>query len=180
MVAQLQEVFAEDWAFTTQEVLRGETWYPALSSAGGMLARGIRYGPDEDLGQMRLGLIGAIGAAQRSISIVTPYFIPDDALIAALNVAAMRGVNVNIVLPRKGNLRTVQWAMQATLWQVLEKGCRVWATPQPFDHTKLMTVDGMWCLIGSGNWDSRSLRLNFEFNVEVYDAGVGPTNRQPH
>jgi cardiolipin synthase A/B len=72
-------------------------------------------------------------------------------------------------LPRKGNLRTVQWAMQATLWQVLLGGCRVWLTPPPFDHSKLMTVDGMWTLLGSGNWDARSLRLNFEFNVEVYD-----------
>ena len=90
----------------------------------------------------------------------------------------MRGVEVNIVLPQKGNLRTVQWAMQATLWQVLEEGCRVWLTPPPFDHTKLMTVDGIWSLIGSGNWDARSLRLNFEFNVETYDARAGGTNRR--
>lgn len=172
VVAQLQEVFAEDWAFTTGEVLSGDLWYPPLDVAGNMLARGIRYGPDEDLGQMRLGLIGALGAAQRNVSIVTPYFIPDDGLIAALNVAAMRGVEVNIVLPSKGNLRTVQWAMQATLWQVLEKGCRVWAAPPPFDHSKLMTVDGAWALVGSGNWDARSLRLNFEFNVEIYDPGL--------
>lgn len=170
VVAQLQEVFAEDWAFTTAEVLTGELWYPPLQSAGTMLARGVRYGPDEDLGQMRLGLIGALGVAQNNVSIVTPYFIPDDALIAALNVAAVRGVEVNIILPKKGNLRTVQWAMQATLWQILQRGCRVWLTPPPFDHTKLMTVDGIWSLVGSGNWDARSLRLNFEFNVEVYDS----------
>ncbi len=103
---------------------------------------------------MRLGLIGALGVAQNKVSIVTPYFIPDDALIAALNVAAVRGVEVNIILPKKGNLRTVQWAMQATLWQVLLGGCRVWVTPSPFDHTKLMTVDGIWTLLGSGNWDA--------------------------
>ncbi len=172
VVAQLQEVFAEDWAFTTQEVLAGELWYPPLKAAGEMLARGIRYGPDEDLGLMRMGLIGALGVAQHEVTIVTPYFIPDDALIAALNVAAMRGVNVNIILPVKGNLRNVQWAMQATLWQILEKGCRVWLTPEPFDHSKLMVIDGIWSLIGSGNWDARSLRLNFEFNVEVYHRGL--------
>ncbi len=178
VVAQLQEVFAEDWAFTTQEVLHGEKWYPPLAPAGGMLSRGIRYGPDEDLGLMRLGLIGAIGAAQRSISIVTPYFIPDDALIAALNVASMRGVDVNVILPRRGNLRTVQWAMQATLWQVLEKGCRVWATPKPFDHTKLMTVDSVWSLIGSGNWDAQ---FAAEFRVQCGNVRRGPgrTDRRP-
>jgi cardiolipin synthase len=108
--------------------------------------------------------------AQRRVSIVTPYFLPDESLFAALNVAAMRGVEVDIILPRKGNLFTVQWATQAVLWHVLEHGCRVWVTPAPFDHTKLMVVDGLWSMIGSANWDARSLRLNFEFNVEVYDG----------
>ncbi len=91
----------------------------------------------------------------------------------------MRGVEVNIILPEKGNLTTVQWACEATLWQVLEHGCRVWATPQPFDHTKLMVVDGLWTLMGSGNWDPRSLRLNFEFNVEIYDAQLA-TRMEAH
>ena len=81
----------------------------------------------------------------------------------------MRGVEVDIILPRKGNLFTVQWATQAGLWHVLEHGCRVWATPEPFDHSKLMVVDELWTLMGSSNWDARSLRLNFEFDVEVYD-----------
>lgn len=62
----------------------------------------------------------------------------------------------------------MQWATQAMLWQVLIKGCRVWATPAPFDHGKLMLVDGHWALVGSANWDPRSLRLNFEFNVECH------------
>jgi cardiolipin synthase len=55
-------------------------------------------------------------------------------------------------------------------WQVLEHGCRIWLTPPPFDHTKLMVVDGGWTLLGSANWDARSLRLNFEYNVECYDT----------
>ncbi len=172
VVVQLMEVIAEDWAFTTKEILGGELWYPPPEPAGHMLARGIRYGPDEDHGKMRLMLIGAIGVAQKRINIVTPYFLPDDAIICALNVAAMRGVEVNIVLPERGNLTTVRWAMQAMLWQVLERGCKVWRTPEPFDHSKLMTVDGVWSLVGSGNWDPRSLRLNFEFNVEIYDRDL--------
>jgi cardiolipin synthase A/B len=169
VVLHLQEVFAEDWVFSTGEVLAGELWYPPLAEAGNQLARSISYGPDEDLGKIRLMLIGALGVAQRKVSIVTPYFLPDDGIIAALNVAAMRGVEVNIILPEHGNLMTVQWAAWATLWQVLERGCKVWLTPPPFDHSKLMVVDGMWTLMGSGNWDARSLRLNFEFNVEIYD-----------
>lgn len=55
------------------------------------------------------------------------------------------------------------------MWQILENGCRVWMSPPPFDHTKLMVVDRAWTLLGSANWDPRSLRLNFEFDVECYD-----------
>lgn len=110
--------------------------------------------------------------AQHRLRIMTPYFLPDQALITALNVAAMRGVQVDIVLPSQSNLRLVQWATWAMLWQVIERGCRIWLTPPPFEHTKLMTVDDGWLLLGSGNWDARSLRLNFEFNVECYDRAL--------
>jgi cardiolipin synthase len=91
------------------------------------------------------------------------------ALIASLNMAAMRGVRVDIILPERNNLPVVHWASRALWWQLLEHGCRIWLTPPPFDHSKLMLVDGAWTLFGSGNWDPRSFRLNFEFNVECYD-----------
>jgi cardiolipin synthase len=79
-------------------------------------------------------------------------------------------VQVDIVLPGVNNLWLVQWASTAQLWQVLERGCHVWLSPPPFDHAKLMVVDRIWTLLGSANWDPRSLRLNFEFDVECYDA----------
>ena len=75
---------------------------------------------------------------------------------------------VEIYIPSHNNVRLVEWACNAQLWQNLEKGCRVFKTAEPFDHTKVMVVDGIWSLIGSTNWDPRSLRLNFEFNVECY------------
>jgi cardiolipin synthase len=100
--------------------------------------------------------------------IVTPYFIPDQSIISALNVAAMRGVAVDIVLPSHNNLPYVDWASRAMWWQVLERGCRIWLTPPPFDHSKLFLVDDAWAMIGSANWDTRSLRLNFELNLECY------------
>jgi cardiolipin synthase len=170
VVAHLQEVFAEDWAFCTGEVLHGETWFPELPSVGKALARGISAGPDGDLDKLRLTLEGALACAESSVCIVTPYFLPDAPLIAALNVAALRGVQVDIILPAITNLTLVQWASAALLWQVLERGCRVWHSPPPFDHAKLMLVDRAWILLGSGNWDARSLRLNFEFDVECYDC----------
>ena len=173
IVAQLLEVFTEDWAFASEETLAGPAWEPALDRVGGMLARGIRYGPDDpDIGRIKLVLVGALAAAQRSVRIMTPYFLPDDAVCQALDVAAMRGVEVDIVLPEQNNLALVGWASTALLWQVLGKGCNVWMSPPPFEHTKLMVVDGSWALFGSGNWDDRSMRLNFEFNVETYDRAV--------
>ncbi|HUF09519.1 MAG TPA: phospholipase D-like domain-containing protein, partial [Rhodothermales bacterium] len=69
----------------------------------------------------------------------------------------------------------VKWASNAQLWQVLERGCRIWFTPAPFDHSKLFTVDGVWTLFGSTNWDARSLRLNFELNVEAHDRTLAET-----
>jgi len=181
VVTQLLEVFAEDWAFAADEVLLGEgadaaanaAWAPAGAQAGGTLARGIRYGPDDPtIGRIKLVIVGALAAAQRSVRIMTPYFLPDDAICQALDVAAMRGVTVDIVLPDENNLALVGWASTAMLWQVLGRGCNVWMSPSPFDHTKLMVVDGAWALFGSGNWDDRSMRLNFEFNVEAHDRDL--------
>jgi cardiolipin synthase len=170
VVAQLQEVFVEDWAFAANELLQGDLWFPQLDAVGTALARGISAGPDGDLEKRRLTLEGALSCAQQSVTIMTPYFLPEGPLVAALNIAALRGVEVNVVLPEANNLALVKWASTAMLWQVLERGCRVWMSPPPFDHTKLMIVDRTWTLFGSGNWDPRSLRLNFEFDVECYDT----------
>ena len=169
VVAQLQAAFANDWAFTTGEILDGKTWFPEprLSSRG-VIARVITDGPDADFEKLRLTLLAALAEAQTSVQILTPYFLPDPALISALNLATLRGVRVDIILPAKNNLPFVHWASRAMWWQVLERGCHLWLTPPPFDHSKLMIVDNHWVLLGSANWDARSLRLNFELNVECY------------
>ncbi|HET6725760.1 MAG TPA: cardiolipin synthase [Gammaproteobacteria bacterium] len=172
VVRHLQEVFVEDWAFTTHETIEGEPWFPRLEPAGQSLARGIDDGPDETFDRLRQIAFGAITCAQRSITIVTPYFLPGQALTTALTTAAMRGVEVDIVLPAKNNLLFVQWACAAQLEPLLKWDCRIWLTPPPFDHTKLMVVDGGWTLLGSANWDPRSFSLNFEFNVECYDNAM--------
>mgnify|MGYP005696367541 FL=1 len=180
IVTQLLEVFIEDWAFASGESLGalrdGDpnlTWQPNLEFTGTSLARGIRYGPDDrEIGRIKLILIAALASARRSVKIMTPYFLPDDAICQALGVAALRGVQVDIVLPQQNNLALVGWASEALLWQVLSRGCNIWMSLPPFDHTKLMVVDSSWTLFGSGNWDERSMRLNFEFNVESYDAAM--------
>jgi cardiolipin synthase len=172
VVSQLQEAFADDWLFSTGESLRGEGWFPPPEAAGQALARGVADGPDEDFEKLRWTLLGALAIARHSVRVVTPYFLPDSALVSALNLAALRGVQVDIVLPARVNIPVFQWASQAMWWQVLQQGCRLWLSPPPFDHSKLMLVDGAWVLLGSANWDARSLRLNFEYNVECYDSAL--------
>jgi cardiolipin synthase len=164
VVAQLLEAFIEDWAFVTREVLDGPAWFPPLVDAGPTAARVLTGGPDDDFEVTRTVLLGALSAATRTVSIVTPYFLPDQAMIAALAVAALRGVRVDIVLPARGNIPLVRWATPAMLWQVLGPGCRVFLSPAPFDHAKLFVVDRAWTMFGSTNWDPRSLRLNFELD----------------
>lgn len=171
IVHQLQATFVEDWQFSTGELLSGERWFPPpQKSNGAVCARAIPDGPDKDMDKMSMAFQGALAAARHSVRIMTPYFLPERQLIAALNTCALRGVTVDIVIPQRGNLRLVEWASTAQMWQVLEWGCRVWQSEGPFDHGKLMVVDDALSLIGSSNWDSRSLRLNFELGVECYDT----------
>jgi cardiolipin synthase len=172
VVAHLQEVFAADWEFSSKERLEGELWFPALSAVGTTLARGISDGPDDDLDKFAWTLQAALACAHRSVTVMTPYFLPDTIFHSALSTSALRGVEVNIILPEQSNLLLVQWAMWRQLEEVLGHGVRVWLTPAPFDHTKLMLVDNEWVLLGSANWDARSLRLNFELDVECYDRDL--------
>jgi len=178
VTAQLQETFVADWSFTTGEMLAGPDWFPALTERGQVIARAIPDGPDEDFEKLRLTILAALACARDSVKILTPYFLPDQAIISALNLAALRGVRVEILLPAVNNLPFLHWASRAMWWQVLEQGCRIWLTPPPFDHTKLMLVDGRWALVGSGNWDARSLRLNFEFNLECYSRELAAALEQ--
>lgn len=169
-VGQLMKALAFDWTFTTKEPLAGPLWFPVIRPVGSVLARGIPDGPDEDYEALLVTLLGALSQATHSVRILTPYFLPDASLIDALRVAALRGVKVEIMLPARGNLRFVEWAATAQLAQIIRWGCSVYLTPPPFDHSKLFLIDDMWCLVGSTNWDPRSLHLNFEYAVECYSA----------
>lgn len=172
VVGQLQDAFINDWEFCTGETLEGEAWLPPLTPQGEVIARAITDGPDADFEKARWTLLSALACAQTSVRILTPYFLPDLALVSALNLAALRGGQVDILLPAVNNLPFMHWASRAMWWQVLERGCRIWLTPPPFDHSKLMIVDQHWVFLGSANWDARSLRLNFELNVECYGRGL--------
>ncbi len=168
VVAHLMAAFAHEWRFSTGELLVGEFWRPELPGKGDVIARGLPAGPDMNRNTIRWTFLAGLSEARQHIRIVTPYFLPDSDLITALSLAAMRGVLVDIVLPQKNNLFYMAWASRAILDELAASGCRIWMTDGPFDHAKMMTVDGIWASIGSANWDPRSLRLNFEFNLECF------------
>ncbi|MBI1181019.1 MAG: phospholipase [Alphaproteobacteria bacterium] len=168
VVCQIMLTFAEDWSFTTGEVLDQSYWWPAIEPAGDIPARGISSGPDEDLGKLEAVMGVAVCEARQRLRIVSPYFLPDSDLSSAIYLAALRGIQVELFIPEKSDHRPLDWAIRAHLEGLLQRGVACYLTPAPFDHSKLVTVDGQWCLLGSANWDVRSLRLNFEFNLECY------------
>ncbi len=170
IVHQLEQCFAEDWRFCTGRRLDLSPVCHPL--AGGSLCRAIVEGPNEDLDKLSSILGGAIGAARRRIALMTPYFLPPRGLIGALQTAALRGVAVDVILPERSNLPYVDWATRNMLWEILRWGGRVHLQPPPFAHSKLFLVDGAYAQIGSANIDPRSLRLNFELNLEIFDPRV--------
>ena len=173
VVADLFAVAAEDWRFAGNEALKDDPWQVERTSppAGQpMLVRAVATGPDASNETNHKLLMGAFSVARKSIRIMSPYFLPDRELISALATAGRRGVEIDIVVPAVNNLFLVDRAMTAQFDQVLKNYCRVWRHEGSFDHSKLMAIDGVWAYVGSSNLDARSLRLNFEIDMEVLDA----------
>lgn len=168
VVAQLEEVFRDDWAFVTGERLPTSS-VPSAEPDGVAMARAIVDGPNEDLDKLATILIGAVGGAEERVWITTPYFLPPRELIGAMKSAALRGVDVSVILPAKNNLPLMHWAAANTLWELLHWGVKVFYQPPPFAHTKLLILDHDYLHLGSANLDPRSLRLNFELSLELVD-----------
>ena len=167
ILGQLRDAFMEDWHFATNEKRKPKEW-PPVAPVGEACCRGISAGPNEQHEKLNDIFIGALSCAKHHIRIMTPYFIPTRAQIAAINSASLRGVQVEILLPEKNNLPYVAWASNAYLFELLELKTHIYFQPPPFVHSKLLLIDDEYALVGSANLDPRSLRLNFEFNVEIY------------
>ncbi len=167
VVPQMEQAFLSDWAFVVGE----QTTLAPMHSAevGNSSCRVIVDGPNEDFDKLSAILIAAISLAHERIIVMTPYFLPSREMIAALQTAALRGVKVIVILPGVNNLPYVHWATRSMLWQLLQWDIEIYYQPPPFAHTKLFLVDDHYAQFGSANIDARSLRLNFELAVEVYD-----------
>lgn len=175
VVSQMKEVFLEDWAFCkgVHAVPRKSVYL--ASQAGKAACRVMAMGPDQDMDKLRMLYTGMVAQAKKSIYIMTPYFLPAQELIGALQVSALKGVDINIVLPARNNLPYVHWATRNMLWELLQFGINIYYQPPPFAHSKLFLVDDIYSLAGSANMDPRSLRLNFEMVVEVYSRDLAAT-----
>ncbi len=172
VVADFFAIAAEDWHFATDESLETEEWQIATPQAGDTATgfmRAVSTGPDGRLETNHRMVMGAFSVARDRIRIMSPYFLPDRELISALVTAARRGVQVDIVVPAKNNLTLVDHAMTAQFDQMLKNYCRIWRAEGAFNHSKLLSIDGTWAYVGSSNMDPRSLRLNFEVDLEVFE-----------
>ncbi len=167
IAAQIQQTFLEDWGFVTGD--RGLIDEPDPEAHGPAFCRTIVDGPNEDLDQLIEVLSAVICAARSRIGIMTPYFLPPAELLGALRAAALRGVAVSLLLPARPDHPFINWATRHILDLLLRDRVYVGYQPPPFVHSKLLLIDDAYTLLGSANLDPRSLRLNFELGVEVYD-----------
>lgn len=167
VAGQIEAAFLDDWSFVTGESL-DVTPSPAAAE-GSSCCRAFADGPDHELGKLHALMCGAVALARTRLIVMTPYFLPTRELIGLLQAAALRGVLVDVILPSRNNLPYVHRATRHMLWELLERDVRVFYQPAPFVHSKIFLVDEEYALVGSANLDPRSLRLNFELNVEIYD-----------
>jgi cardiolipin synthase len=170
VVDQINGVFAEDWLFAAGESIVLPGWKADGARQGDVLARIVPDGPDDYFEKIEWLILGALAVSRRHVRIMTPYFLPNRVVSRALMVAALRGVEVEVVVPAKSNLPLIDWAMRVTFERLMERGVKIYASSLPFDHSKLFVVDDGWAMVGSSNWDQRSFRLNFEINLECYDG----------
>lgn len=169
IVGQLRRAFLLNWSFCTNEF----SPLPALDETpkGPCDCRVVVDGPGNDADALNDIICGAVNLARKTVTIMTPYFLPTSPLMAALKSAGQRGVDVRVIIPGHNNLAYMSWAMERILPELLRAGVRIWRQASPFAHTKLLAVDDFYSMVGSANLDSRSLLLNFELNMEIYDRG---------
>jgi cardiolipin synthase len=176
VIAQLRTTFVADWNFSSEIFIPEKQGLAAdFTNQGNVLCRVIEAGPNEDIDKLVRILIGAISAAKHRISIMTPYFLPPRELEVVLQTAVLRGVKVDVLMPANNNLPIVKWAANHAMLDMLKIGVNCYFQPGAFVHSKLFVVDDAYVQIGSANLDPRSLRLNFELMIEVYDPAFAST-----
>ena len=169
VVADLARIFAEDWCFAADESLALPP-RPGPVPGGGAVVAVVPSGPDQEHNANGMVYFTAIAMARERVHLATPYFIPDEPTLRALLSAALRGVDVRLLLPGPCDLAVVRAAARTYYPILLDAGVRVFEYQPSMLHGKTLTVDGLWSIVGSANVDIRSFRRNFELGALVADA----------
>jgi cardiolipin synthase len=172
IVQELQYSFLRDWHVMTEEdpeQLLSAQHFRRLPAEGQALVRVLNSGPSSDLRVAVDVFFNAVNAAREQVFIITPYFLPSEDLLRALRMAGLRGVRVYLVVPERSNHWYTTWAGRAVYEDLLESGVRIFERQPPFMHAKAMTVDDRLAVVGSANWDYRSLYSNYETSLAIYD-----------
>lgn len=168
-VRALQRVFVEDWAYAADKVLPFESpYFPQPSGEGGQVVQILASGPDLATFSVHKMYFAAINQATQRLWLTTPYFVPDDAVLSAIVSAAMRGVDVRLIVPAKGDSKLVDLAARSYFPEVIEAGVRLFEYMPRFVHAKTMVIDDDVAIVASANLDNRSFRLDFELAAVIY------------
>jgi cardiolipin synthase len=163
-----QLAFAEDWHWATQSV-PNVRWEPQPSSEADKLLFVFPSGPADEYETCGLLFTHAINCATRRIWIASPYFVPDESIIAALKLAAMRGVDVRVLIPGLADKWFIKLAAMSYVAPVTRAGVKMYEYGRGFMHQKVVLIDNDTSIIGTANFDNRSFRLNFEISIIVLD-----------
>jgi cardiolipin synthase len=173
-VYYLQYLFICDWNFSAGKKLRLEKEFfcSTESAKGEAIVQIAASGPDSDIPTIMYSLIQAIGLAEEELLITSPYFIPGESVLDALNVAARSGVKVKLLVPGRSDLALVNAASRSYYREILDAGVEVYLYKKGFVHAKTLVADGQLAIVGTANMDQRSFELNFEVNSIIYDDKV--------
>ncbi|MBW3569742.1 MAG: cardiolipin synthase [Gemmatimonadetes bacterium] len=167
---QLQMLFAEDWFFATGQVLDGPSVFPDPERPGDVAIQTVPGGPSYPAHTVQHVLVQAFAEAQRQVVVTTPYLVPDEPVLLALRLAALRGVRVDVVLPTRSDRPLADAAGRAYFQELLDAGVRIHLHSQGLLHAKTISVDRAFAVIGTANLDRRSLYLNYEDLLVLYDS----------
>jgi cardiolipin synthase len=165
-----QLAFVEDWRWATDTIPEGLNWVPTRASDANMRALVIPTGPADEMESASLMFTGVINAAQERIWIASPYFVPDDAVVQALQLASLRGVDVRVLIPEKADSKLVTLAAYAFFVKIKSAGVEFYRYQDGFLHQKVVLVDDSFATVGTANFDNRSFRLNFEITAAILNA----------
>ena len=171
VVQGLQLSFARDWFYGTREELGGLAWEPRADDAD-QAALVLASGPADEIETCGLLFAHLIESAEERLWLATPYFVPDGRVLGALQLAALRGVDVRVLVPRTSDSVFFRWVPYAYLPEVERAGVKVHLYEPGFMHQKVTLVDRDFAAVGTANFDNRSFRLNFEATVVARDGGV--------